>query len=73
MSADADAARHPFILDADEFTSKVIELHDRIEALKTAEHLANEAANRAIEDATEARGQWRQAERELCELVGLRP
>lgn len=68
---DAAPARNPFILDADEFVSKVIELQDRIGELQTTLRISNDTANRAIEEGTTARQAIRAAERDLMALVGI--
>ena len=71
VSADADAARHPFITDADEFTSKVLALRARMEQFRNDAKGYEDAANRAIDDASMARAEYRNAERELMQLVGI--
>lgn len=71
--AEAPAAdRTPFTIDdADAFTTKVLELHQRIEQARTTASESYNEARRLDEIADKQRREWREAERELMSLVGV--
>ena len=73
LPAEAPAAdRTPFTIDdADAFTAKVLELHKRIEHAKAAAAESYAEARRLDELADKQRREWREAEREMVNLVGV--